>query len=65
VINGPDMWVPTLSSKTEIARVVRNLPLLPGDYFVRLKVMRFGEQLDVAERAFGFTVTDADTFGDG
>lgn len=42
-----------------------NLPLQPGDYFVRFKIMRFGEQSDAAERAPGFTANDADTFGDG
>ena len=57
--------MPALSGRTEITCVVRNLPLQPGDYFVSLKVLRFDERLDMAERAIGFTVTDADTFGDG
>lgn len=57
--------IPSLSGKNEITCVIRNLPLPPGDYFVRLKVFRFGEQLEDAERTIGFTVTDADTFGDG
>jgi lipopolysaccharide transport system ATP-binding protein len=57
--------MPALLGRTEITCVVRNLPLQPGDYFVGLKVLRFDERLDMAERAIGFTVTDADTFGDG
>ena len=57
--------LPTLSGRTEVTCTIRNLPLPPGDYFVRLKVMRFGEQLEHTERAINFMITDADTFGDG
>ncbi len=57
--------LPNLSGMNEVACVIENLPLPPGDYFVRIKLMRFGEELEHTERAIDFTVTDADTFGDG
>jgi len=57
--------MPNLSGMTEVDCVIENLPLPPGDYFVRIKITRFGEELEQTERAINFTVTDADTFGDG
>jgi lipopolysaccharide transport system ATP-binding protein len=57
--------VSSLAGTTDVTCVIQNLPLPPGDYFVRLKVMRFGEELEQTDRAINFTVTDADTFGDG
>ena len=57
--------VPSLSGLTEITCVIQNLPLPPGEYFVRINFMRFGEDLEQTDRAIKFTVTDADTFGDG
>ena len=57
--------ISTLSGITEVTCVIENLPLPPGDYFIRLRLARFAEDLDEADRVVMFTVTDADTFGDG
>jgi lipopolysaccharide transport system ATP-binding protein len=57
--------MPTMSGVTEVTCVINNLPLPPGDYFVRVKVLQFGEELEHTERAINFIVADADTFGDG
>ena len=57
--------LPNMSGMTEVTCVIENLPLPPGDYFVRVNLMRFGEDLEQTDRAISFTVTDADTFGDG
>ena len=57
--------IPTLSGLNEIDCLIENLPLPPGDYFIRFCLTRFPEDLERIERAVMFTVTDADTFGDG
>jgi lipopolysaccharide transport system ATP-binding protein len=57
--------ISTLSGPSELSCVIDQLPLQPGDYYVRLGLMRTGEYVEETERALMFTVRDADTFRDG
>ena len=57
--------VPKLEGKCEVECRVENFPLAPGDYWVRLVLTVTGHHLDAIEQAVGFTVVNADAFGEG
>ena len=57
--------IPGLFGMSEISCVIEQLPLPPGEYFVRLALWHSGEILEETPPAIMFTVTNADTFRDG
>lgn len=54
----------SLDSPSEVECHIPALPLAPGDYVVRLSLWKV-KFLERVEHALTFTVTNADTFGDG
>jgi lipopolysaccharide transport system ATP-binding protein len=45
--------------------VVEQMPLAPGDYWVKLGVSAVPDEIDEIDRAMRFTVTEGDLFGSG
>jgi lipopolysaccharide transport system ATP-binding protein len=54
-----------IPGKCEVDCRVPQLPLAPGDYWVKLGITIRGHQIDNVERALHFSVVDGDTFGEG
>jgi lipopolysaccharide transport system ATP-binding protein len=57
--------IPGVFGTSEISCVIEHLPLPPGEYFLRLGLIRGTEYLDDTVPAIMFTVSNADTFKDG
>lgn len=60
-----NLAIPEISKPCMLDCHVGSLPLAPGEYTVKLVVTEMGEDVDVLEEAFGFTVLATDYYGTG
>lgn len=54
-----------IAGNCEVNCVIPALPLAPDDYWIKIAVAARGKQVDCVEKALGFTVVNADAFGEG
>jgi lipopolysaccharide transport system ATP-binding protein len=57
--------VARLKDRCVVRCCIPQLPLAPGEYWVKIAISLRGRELDAVEKAVQFTVVNADTFGDG
>ena len=57
--------LPRLQRPGTLDCVVPQLPLAPGDYWIKLGLAAVPDEIDEIERVLRFTVTDGDAFGQG
>jgi lipopolysaccharide transport system ATP-binding protein len=57
--------IPYINGSCEIECRIPNLPLAPGDYWMKFALNANSSEVDVVERAFRFTVIDGDAFAEG
>ena len=60
-----NLAIPEISTPCMLDCHVPSLPLASGEYTVKLVVTEMGEDVDVLEEAFGFTVAPTDYYGTG
>ncbi|MHB1035976.1 MAG: ABC transporter ATP-binding protein [Pirellulales bacterium] len=54
-----------ISKECDVHCIICPMPLVPGDYLLKIAISQSGNQIAVAEQALCFTVMDANAFGEG
>jgi len=60
-----EVAIPRLQGRCTVDCYVEQLPLAPGDYWIKLALSAMGSELDSVERAIHLSVVDGEAFGSG